>query len=72
MSCGKRAEQELLNKALGLIAISTVDRALYNDLSFESVKNEAMEIAKYMLKNDKKTQKQIATVAKCKLEEYLG
>ena len=71
MTYAKKAEQNLWNKALGIITASTIKGALYNDLSFESVKQDSIEIAKYLLKNDKDTQKEVGKVVRCKLEEYL-
>ena len=72
MKCGKAAEQNLWNKALGIIFLSAVTRTFDKNLTIENVKKDFVETAKYLLKNDDKTQEEVATVLACKLRKYLG
>lgn len=72
MTCGKKAEENLWNKAIGIVAVAVIDRWLCKDLKLESVKNEVWKIAKYLLKNDEKTQDEVATVIGCKVRSYLN
>ncbi len=71
MLCGKKAEQNLIKKAKKTIVLATFDRWICNDFRLSSIVSEALGIGKYVLQNDKQTQKEVGIVIGCKLRSYL-
>ncbi|TLX83609.1 MAG: hypothetical protein E6L00_00510 [Thaumarchaeota archaeon] len=65
--CCKKAERELKEAGLGIVATSVIWGWVTNDLHANSVVNTIFDLTKSTIMNDKQTQKNIGTFVACHL-----
>ena len=67
MKCCKKATESLKETGLEIIVSSVVSGYFTNDLRISSIMNTIWDLTKYVVQNDKETQKNIGTFISCHL-----